>query len=104
MRNKRSYKFTDKRQTVGGVVATIFAIMALALLSLGVGISFQANGNAGIMIGLIGLLVIIVSIVGFIMALKSFEEKDRFYFFSWLGSILNAAIFLGMGAITLLGM
>ena len=33
---------------------------------------------------------------GLISGLKSFKEKDKFYIFSWIGTISNGILWLGM--------
>ena len=105
MKNKRrrGYKFTDKRHTVGGIFATILAIFSIILFTVGVSLSFIEGGNAGLIVGIIGLIVFLVAVLGFVIGIKSFKEEEKYYFLSWVGSILNAVIFIGMGILILLG-
>lgn len=49
------YKFSDKRQSLGGIISTIMGLLALASLIYGVYISFKAEGYAGLKVGSLGL-------------------------------------------------
>lgn len=55
-------------------------------------------------VGLIGTLSFAFSMAGLISGLRSFNEKDRFYLFSWIGSIINAILWIAMCAIIVMGM
>ena len=73
------YKFSDKRQSLGGIISTIMGLLALASLIYGVYISFKAQGYAGLKVGSLGLLSLFISVIGTIIGLLSFKEDDKFY-------------------------
>ena len=103
MRIIRKYKFSDKNQSLGGTISTIMGIASLAFISYGITISFRANGHAGIQLGSIALLSIMLSAFGCIIGLISFKEEDKFYLMSKIGSLLCGMITIFMLAVFLMG-
>lgn len=97
------YKFSNKNQTLGGTISTALGVLALASLSYGIYISVNADGNAGLKVGTLGLLSLILSIVGTIMGLFSFREDDKFYTLSKVGSLLCGILTVFMLAVLLMG-
>ena len=45
---KHGYKFTNKHNTRGGIIATILGVAAIILLCTGIYISYTDKGEAGI--------------------------------------------------------
>ena len=77
------YKFSDKRQSLGGIISTIMGLLALASLIYGVYLSYKAEGYAGLKVGSLGLLSLLFSIIGSVIGLLSFKEDDKFYYQRW---------------------
>ena len=97
------YKFTNKNNSKGGIIATVLAIVAFIMLIIGVVVSFQKEGNAGMIVGALGVGTFICTTAGLIIGLKSFYEKDKFYIYSWIGTISNAVLWIGMCLIIVKG-
>lgn len=91
---KHGYKFTNKHNTRGGLIATILGVAAIILLCIGIYISYANKGNAGIQVGMLGALSFIISGIGLINGLLSFKEKDRFYVFSFVGCGISGTVWL----------
>lgn len=100
----KKYKFSDKSQSVGGIFSTLFAVLAALACVAAVWISFQHRGEGGIEIGVLGILSVFLSGCGLYIGVRSFQEEDIFFLFSWLGSIGNSVILLGMMMLILLGL
>lgn len=98
------YKFSDKRQSLGGIISTIMGLLALASLIYGVYISFKAQGHAGLKVGSLGLLSLFISVIGTIIGLLSFKEDDKFYTLSKVGSMLCGILAVFMIAVFLMGL
>ena len=94
------YKFSDKRQSLGGIISTIMGLLALASLIYGVYLSYKAEGYAGLKVGSLGLLF---SIIGSVIGLLSFKEDDKFYTLSKVGSLLCGILAVFMAAVFLMG-
>lgn len=93
---RHGYKFTNKVNTRGGIISTILSILSVVTFIFGIIISYNNEGNAGLIVGAIGSLVFIINTVGLIIGLRSFKEKDSFYLFSWIGSISNGLMWIAM--------
>lgn len=101
--NRRKYKFTDKSQSVGGIFSTVLAVAAIVIFAAAVWMSFQKKGAAGTEIGLMGVFTLFLSGIGLYTGVKSFQEEEIFFLFSWIGTILNAVMLVGMGFVFLVG-
>lgn len=102
-RRKKGIKFSDKSHATNGVVSTILGVISLILMLALVIISYIKKGEAGIYLGSIGLTAFVIAIVGLIRGIKSFGERERYYLFSKIGSIINAIILVLWIAIYVIG-
>lgn len=102
-RRKKSIKFTDKSHATNGVVSTILGAISLFLMLALVIISYVQKGDAGIYLGSIGLTAFVIAIVGLIRGIRSFGERERYYLFSKIGSIINAVILVLWIAVYVIG-
>lgn len=103
-RNRRKYKFTDKSQSVGGIFSTILAVLAVAFFVAAVWISYGKDGNAGREIGFMGVMALFLSAIGLYIGVKSFQEEEIFFLFSWIGTIMSAVMLIGMSLVFLIGL
>jgi len=101
---RRSYKFTDKKHTKQGMVSSGLGLLALLMMALAVFMAYRLSGNAGSYTGLLGLLSMLFSAVGFVLAVKGFQEEDAYYLFSQIGAFLNGALFILWVLIFIIGM
>ncbi|MDE6253321.1 MAG: hypothetical protein K2M78_11940 [Lachnospiraceae bacterium] len=101
--SRHKYKFTNKHNTTGGTVAFLLGIMAAGLMVWAVYMAYRDRGNSGTDMGLIGTLSFFVSTVGLLLGLSSFKEEDKFYLFSWIGTILCGIIWLMLCAVVVIG-
>ena len=70
----------------------------------GVYISFRAEGYAGLKVGSLGLLSLLISVIGTFIGLLSFKEDDKFYTLSKVGSMLCGILAVFMVAVFLMGL
>lgn len=97
------YKFSDKSQTLGGTISTTMGVASLACLLFGIYLSFKADGNAGMIVGSLGLLAAMLAVIGTVIGFISFKEDDKFYFLSKLGTLLCGILTIMMTAIFMMG-
>lgn len=102
--NRKKYKFTDKEQAAGGMASIILAILAILMFVLAVLIAYETGGAGGIIIGLFGVFSIWFSGMGIYLGIRSFKQEESFYLLSWIGTIANAVVLVGMGCIFLIGL
>ncbi len=92
--DRHKYKFTDKHNTKGGIAATLLGIIAVTCIIWSVNTAFRSRGTAGAWMGTIATLGFGCSTLGLILGLSSFKEEDKFYFFSWVGTIICAIVWI----------
>lgn len=97
------YKFSNKSQTLGGTISTIMGLLALVCFGYGAYVSFKADGSAGLMVGSLALLSLMLSAIGTLIGLLSFKEDDKFYTLSRVGSLLCGLLSIFMIAVFLMG-
>lgn len=103
MSRKNSYIFTNKRHTEKGIMATILGIISLATLGYAIVMSYQSAGEIPGQYGAAALLVTIFALIGAALGVVSKTEKDKYYFFSYLGIILNVLALCVVSAILYAG-
>lgn len=97
------YKFSDKSQTLGGIISTLMGLGAMGVFGYGIYLSFQAQGNAGLEVGSMGLLSFMLALMGTVIGLLSFKEEDKFYTLSRIGSLLCGIFTVFMVAVLFMG-
>lgn len=100
---RHGYKFTNKNNTRGGVISTVLAVISFVMIVSGIVISFKNEGNAGIIVGAFGTTSFMFSTIGEVMGLRSFKERDKFYLFSWIGTISNGILWIAMSLVIVMG-
>ena len=91
---KKGRKIPLRNYTKGGRKSSVIAGVNILLFILAVVISILKKGNAGIYVGLLMLLVMVSAIAGFVIGINSFKEENKFLFYSYIGTITNAVIWI----------
>lgn len=99
----KKYKFTDKKISRGGILSSLFAVIALVLIIVGVYLSYKARGNGDMSVGLLGMGAALISVAGLIIGVKSFKQEDIFLGFPWFGVVSNALLCIFMLCVILIG-
>lgn len=89
MRRYRSYKFTNKKHSKGGVRSSIAGLISLICTIGAVLGAYAAKGNAGTYLALLGTVAIISGVYGVFEGRKSFKEEECYYLFSRIGTAVN---------------
>ena len=97
------YKFSDKSQTLGGTIATLMGLAAIASFGYGIYVSFQAKGGAGLQVGSFGLLSLMLAVIGTVIGLISFKEDNKFYTLSKVGTLMCGIMAVLMVSVFLMG-
>lgn len=101
--SKHKYKFTNKKHSIGGVVSTFMALVAIVLIVISIMISFRAAGYGGEIVGTLALMAFVFSLFGLVTGLLSYREFDRYYTFSLIGSLLNGIITIALFMLIVVG-
>lgn len=99
MIGRRHYIFTKKKNSAKAVMATILGIIALTSYVLVIYLSYRSGGQAAESYGITGFFITVFAFVGLLLGIWSRFEKDMFYFFSYLGIVLNTLALLGISVI-----
>lgn len=95
MKKKKLYKkIRTKYDAKAGILSFMMALLSVCVFLLAVLFSLSEGGAAGTMAGKIAAVSMILSLGGFVTGIASFQEKDKFERFSWLGSLTNGAILI----------
>lgn len=106
MANEKKYKFAEKSHARGGVWALSLGGASLFLLGVAAVISAFSRGEAGIRLGAVGLVGMLLSVYGFFIGMGSFREPGASTLFPVLGSLVSgitsvlwlAVLLMGVGA------
>ena len=79
-------------------------VAALSCLLYGVFVAFKKSGEAGLEVGSLGLMALMLSVIGTVIGLLSFKEYDKFYTLSKIGSMLFGIISVFMMAVFVMGL
>lgn len=101
---RRNYKFTDKRHTRQGLMALALGVLSLVLTAASLLLAYQKSGEAGSIVGLMGIFALLFSIAGFVLAIRGFQEEDVYYISSQIGAVLNGLLFIGWAFVCMIGM
>ena len=92
--DKKAKKIPLRKYTKGGKSSTLIAIESLLVIIFAISVAMK--GKAGIYVGLLTLFAFITSIAGFIVGINSFKEENKFMMYTYIGTIANAVIWLGV--------
>lgn len=97
-------KFSDRKHSVGGVISTLMSVCAIVFVVLSVVASFKARGKGGTVVGSYALIAMLVSFFGCLMGLFSYKESNRYYTFSFIGSLLNGIVLICLVLFMIIGL
>lgn len=92
MRRYRSYKFTAKHHSKGGIRSSIAGAVSLTATLAAVYFAYAAKGNGGNFLALFGVVAIAGCIYGAFEGNQSFKEEECYYLFSRLGTSVNLVL------------
>ena len=99
----KKYKITNKKISKGGVMSSLFAVLSVVLVYMGVYSSYKADGAGGMVVGAFGVGAFVSSTVGFIVGARSFKNEEAFLGLPWFGVVSNAVIWLFMMCVIFIG-
>lgn len=94
MRRYRSYKFTDKHHSKGGIRSSIAAAVSLVCTGIDVYGAYASKGNGGNYLALFGFVAIAACCYGIYVGNESFKEEECYYLFSRLGTGVNLVLLI----------
>jgi len=89
---KKSFMFTNKEHTLKGIMATILGMISIASLGYIIVNSYRNDGQVPLQYGAVAFLTMLFAFAGIVLGVLSKSERDKFYFFSYLGIVLNVLV------------
>lgn len=103
MLKKNNFMFTTKEHTLKGIMATILGVISLVTIGYVILDSYRNAGAVPREYGAAAFLTMIFAFVGIILGVISKSERDKFYFFSYLGIVLNVLVLAALSVILYAG-
>ena len=86
------------------MVSTFLLIVATIMIGYSIYLSYKSAGEGGYIVGLLAMLSLLLSLIGFFVGVRSFKEENVFFGYSWFGVIGNTIIWLFLGCLMLVGL
>ncbi len=90
--SRKRIQFTDKTHPALGIISVVLGFCSFVLLLVLCIFSGKARGMSGIEAGVLGILDFIISMVGFIMAVKCYRKEDIYLLMPSIGAALNGVL------------
>ena len=100
---KKSFMFTNKEHTLKGIMATILGMISIASLGYIIVNSYRNDGQVPLQYGAVAFLTMLFAFAGIVLGVLSKSERDKFYFFSYLGIVLNVLVKAALSVILYAG-
>jgi len=101
---KTKYGQTPRRHAKKGIKSCIYAFFSMFFTFLMFAATFEENGQIGILMGIAGLLILVLSVEGVVNGFQGFKERDKNYITCKIGLGCNATILLCMLGIFIRGL
>jgi len=99
MKKRKGYIFTNKKNSQRAIMATVLGVISLASLGIVVFRAYSRAGEAAAGYGFTGVLATLFSLVGLVLGVVTFRDKNYYRLFPVLGIALNL---LSLGFISLI--
>ncbi len=94
MGRRRSYKFTNKQHSKGGVRSSVAAAVSLIATAIAVYGAYLAKGDGERYLIIFGFLAFTACGYGTFAGYRSFQEEECYYLFSRIGTILSLLLLI----------
>lgn len=103
-KKKASIKFVGRKQSIYGLISTIIGGIGVLVLTGLFYTTTKSEGTTSTWIGLVGLVLLVVTLAGLITGVSSFKQKDIFYTLPITGIVLNGVLFVVLVILYFLGL
>lgn len=104
MRRRETYISVEKHKSVPGLISILMGAGTVIALLLLVVISYLHQGNAGMWIGVLGLLLAVVALAAIVVAITGFRDPEALHSRPTIGLIENMIIFVLLVLLYISGM
>lgn len=103
-KHRRNYKFSNKTHPISGIISVLIAILELTIFGWICIQSGLKDGSTTFAMGLIGILLLLISVLGFVLAAKSFKKNDIHFRCPMIGLVLNGVMIVLLITLYVLGL
>lgn len=103
-RRRGTIRFQGRNHSKRGVFSLLIGILVIAAFIAVSVISGMNQGNGASILGAIGIIAFAISIVGFLLGIKSFKEKDIFYVAPVIGVGSNGIMIIVLFSLYIIGL
>lgn len=100
---KKGYKFTNKKHSPKAVMSTVFGVLSVASLVTLVYLSYLRAGQVPVNYGIAMILALVFAIVGCVLGVLAWQEREKFKVFAIIGLVLNGVALLSVSGILYAG-
>ena len=95
--------FHGRKRSKGGVAGFVLAVAAAAIIVVLCVASAMAKGAAGVIVGGLGLLTMLLCGVAFWLSLKGLKEQDVYTKLPFAGLLISGALFVVLFCLYIVG-
>ncbi|MCR4605388.1 MAG: DUF6142 family protein [Eubacterium sp.] len=95
-KSKQKIQFSSRSHPAEGVTSLIVGAISLVFLLFLCIFSWSERGQAGLWVGFVGILVLFLSIFGFVLAIKGYRKEDIYMITPITGAVSNGVILVVM--------
>ena len=100
---KQRIQFSSRSHPAEGIASLVFGGVSLVFLLFSCISSWFEKGASGIWIGFFGILILLLSVVGFVLAAKCYRKEDIYMITPVIGAISNGIILVIMLLLYVIG-
>ena len=88
--NRKRIRFSDKKHPKHGIISVVLGVLSIIILLTLCIVSGHAKGRAGMEIGALGLATMVLSIIGFVLAVRCNKEEDIYHVTPAVGPVIKS--------------
>lgn len=100
---KKGYKFTNKKHSPKAVMSTVFGALSDISLIVLVYLSYIRGGQVPVNYGIAVILVLIFAVVGCLLGVLAWQEREKFKVFAIIGLVLNVVALMAVSGVLYAG-
>jgi len=102
-KDRKEVKFSDRVRPKKAIFSLMLAILSIGLMAAMIVLSALAAGKAPFYVGAGGMAALFFAILGFVLAVRCFRQKNIYYGMPVVGSVVNGVLLLAWLAVYAVG-
>lgn len=106
-RRRKSYKFTEKKQSKRAIGALALAVISIAIFIMVIMNSFTHRGAGSMYLGSAGVASMLIAVIALVISIRSLMEENSFKLFPYLATIcsfLSAGVWIALYVVGFVGL